>query len=110
MTPDFIWNTFVVDFLLFSSKVRVMEAQMTRQITSKGQVTIPQALREELGLAPGDRVDFVKSKNGEIVVKKSLSREGFFGLLDGCGDQTRSVSLDAIDSVIAQAVSKDFRK
>lgn len=87
-----------------------MEAQMTRQITSKGQVTIPQALREELGLAPGDRVDFVKSKNGEIVVKKSLSREGFFGLLDGCGNENRSVSLDAIDIAIAQAVCKDFRK
>lgn len=87
-----------------------MEAQMTRQITSKGQVTIPRVLREELGLAPGDRVDFVKSKEGEIVVKKSLSREKFFGLLDAHSDGRRSVSLDGIDEAISRAVADDFGK
>lgn len=100
----------MVDFLLFMNKVRFMDAQMTRQITSKGQVTIPQALREELGLLPGDRVDFVKSKDGGIVVRKSISREGLFGLLDGFSDERRSASLDDIDDAISRAVSKDFRK
>lgn len=28
-------------------------------ISSKGQVTVPQEIRKRLGLAPGDRVDFV---------------------------------------------------
>jgi antitoxin PrlF len=28
-------------------------------ISSKGQVTVPQEIRNRLGLAPGDRVDFV---------------------------------------------------
>ncbi len=100
---------FVVEFLLFIVKVRLMEAQMTRQITSKGQVTIPRVLREELGLVPGDRVDFVKSKEGDILVKKSLSRENFFGLLDAHSDE-RSVSLDGIDEAISRAVGNDFGK
>ncbi len=55
---------FVTEFLLFLSKVRLVEAQMTRQMTSKGQVTIPIALREELGLVPGDRVDFSEKCGG----------------------------------------------
>jgi AbrB family looped-hinge helix DNA binding protein len=30
------------------------------KVTSKGQVTIPVAVRHELGLRPGDRIEFVK--------------------------------------------------
>jgi antitoxin PrlF len=33
-------------------------------ITSKGQITVPQAVREQLGLHSGDKVDFVSDENG----------------------------------------------
>ena len=33
-------------------------------ITVKGQVTIPQAMRERFGLLPGTEVDFVPTENG----------------------------------------------
>lgn len=36
----------------------VMEAPATFPITSKGQVTIPKALRQQLGLGRGSRVSF----------------------------------------------------
>lgn len=39
------------------------------KITSKGQVTIPKQLREELGLLPGTEVEFVRDA-GEIRVRK----------------------------------------
>lgn len=39
------------------------------KITSKGQVTIPKALRDELGLLPGTEVEFVRDA-GEIRVRK----------------------------------------
>lgn len=35
-----------------------MDASSTSSITSKGQVTIPKALRQQLGLARGSRVSF----------------------------------------------------
>lgn len=42
------------------------------RMTSKGQVTVPAALRKELGLAPGDRVEFVQ-ENGSVRVRKAES-------------------------------------
>jgi AbrB family looped-hinge helix DNA binding protein len=39
------------------------------RITSKGQVTIPKAIRDEFGLMPGTEVEFVHEE-GEIRVRK----------------------------------------
>ncbi len=39
------------------------------RITSKGQVTIPQDIREEAGFMPGTDVDFVIDGNGVRLVK-----------------------------------------
>jgi len=38
-------------------------------LTSKGQVTIPKAVREELGLKEGDRVAFRVLEDGTVVVE-----------------------------------------
>jgi antitoxin PrlF len=36
----------------------------TSRMTAKSQVTIPKALRERLGLLPGDEVKFVEADGG----------------------------------------------
>lgn len=38
-------------------------------VTSKGQITIPKEVRDEMGLKPGDRVDFVKDRSGHMTLK-----------------------------------------
>lgn len=38
-------------------------------LTSKGQLVIPKAVREYLGVRPGDELDFVIQENGEVVVR-----------------------------------------
>src|SRR5438105_1151121 len=38
-------------------------------LTSKGQITIPQSVREKLGLSSGDRVQFVEVAPGEFSLK-----------------------------------------
>jgi AbrB family looped-hinge helix DNA binding protein len=38
-------------------------------LTSKGQITIPVAVRNKLGLATGDRVEFVEVGPGEFALK-----------------------------------------
>ena len=49
---------------------------MLATLTSKGQVTLPSAIRKQLKLKPGDRLDFVLREDGciEIVpVRGSLT-------------------------------------
>ena len=41
----------------------------TAAVTSKGQITIPAEVREDLGLKAGDRVSFIKSETGEYILK-----------------------------------------
>jgi antitoxin PrlF len=38
-------------------------------VTSKGQITIPKEIRDQMGLKPGDRVDFVSNRKGEISLR-----------------------------------------
>ena len=39
------------------------------KITSKGQVTIPQAIREQAGLHPLSEVEFALQPNGEVLIR-----------------------------------------
>lgn len=41
------------------------------KITSKGQVTIPQEIREKMGLLPDTDVEFVIEGNNVLIKKKS---------------------------------------
>ena len=40
------------------------------KVTSKGQVTIPQHLREKAGIVPGSEVEFVEGPDGRLHVRK----------------------------------------
>lgn len=44
------------------------------RITSKGQVTIPQGIREQAGLLPGSEVEF-EVAGGIVTVKRVVSRQ-----------------------------------
>ena len=41
---------------------------MESAITSKGQATIPKAVRQQLGLKPGDRIKFFMHPDGSVVL------------------------------------------
>ncbi len=40
----------------------------TAVVTSKGQITIPKAVRERLGVDAGDRVEFVETEQGVFTI------------------------------------------
>jgi AbrB family looped-hinge helix DNA binding protein len=42
-------------------------------INTKGRVTIPKAVREQLGLKPGDRIKFFLHPNGGVVLLPRLA-------------------------------------
>jgi antitoxin PrlF len=46
------------------------------RVTSKGQVTIPKEVREELGLRVGDEVEFVKDESG-VRIRKDVPEAAF---------------------------------
>lgn len=55
---------------------------MKAQVTSRGQVTIPKALREKFGILPGGTVDFIETADG-IRLKKVVNLEQGASVL-GC--------------------------
>ena len=44
---------------------------MSTTVTSKGQVTIPKAVRERLGIVAGDPVDFELGPDGRVELVKA---------------------------------------
>ena len=72
----------------------------TATLTSKGQITIPIAVRQELQLGTGDRVEFVQIAPGrfEMIANTSDVTElkGMFGT------PKKSVSIEAMNQAIAK--------
>jgi antitoxin PrlF len=69
------------------------------KVTSKGQITIPIELRNELNLKPGDQIFFAKDPNGRYVL---FPKNGSIKELKGMfGKFPRTVSLEEMDDAIA---------
>jgi antitoxin PrlF len=67
-------------------------------VTSKGQITIPVAVREKLGLASGDRVEFVEVGPGEFALKAATEDvRSLKGMVRRPG---RAVSISAMNAAI----------
>lgn len=58
---------------------------MSATVTAKGQVTIPKAVRDLLGLQPGTKVDFRRMPDGNVIVVPAGKQEnrGRFSKLRG---------------------------
>ena len=53
---------------------------MESSITSKGQITIPKAIRDQLHLAPGDKVKFFIQPDGRLVILPKLPASALRGM------------------------------
>jgi antitoxin PrlF len=47
---------------------------MSVTVTSKGQVTIPKAVRDRLGINPGSKVEFEITEDGRALLKRAGKR------------------------------------
>ncbi len=54
---------------------------MESAVTSKGQTTIPKAIRDHLGLHPGDRVKFFLHPDGSVVLLPKLPVTALRGIV-----------------------------
>lgn len=65
-------------------------------VTRKGQVTLPKAVREALGIRPGNQVRF-DIRPGEVVIRKSVPGDAFqrwCGFLKHLGRRTDDIMDD----------------
>lgn len=73
----------------------------TALLTSKGQITIPAAVRASLGLVNGSRVEFVECANGESsIVAATKPVQALKGLL---GKQKKLITIADMNQAIAAA-------
>lgn len=81
------------------------ETVMLATVTEKGQVTVPKAVRDRTGIAPGSRLDFEVMEDGTLRVRVlARGADALFGLLQRPGSEPRSV--EAMDAGIAAAVDE----
>jgi AbrB family looped-hinge helix DNA binding protein len=74
-------------------------------VTSKGQVTIPKAVRDELGLTEGDRVAFRVLEDGTVVVEpETVELRDLKGALR---PKRKGVSLAEMDRAIRAGAVKE---
>lgn len=72
-------------------------------LTSKGQLTLPKAVRMAMGIGPGDRVDFVLMEDGNFAV---LPAAHSVKTLKGMVQRPNApVSLEDMESAIALGAS-----
>lgn len=81
---------------------------VTATLTSKGQLTIPKAVRDSLHLHSGDRVAFIVHGDAEAVLKPvTKSVDEVFGRLHVPGQTRRSV--DEMKETVAERMREQKR-
>jgi len=74
----------------------------TATLTSKGQITIPKAIRDHLGVEPGDRLNFsIGSEGGVTVEPETVDFRSLRGMLKS----KRHVSLQDMEKAVRRGAS-----
>ncbi len=77
----------------------------TATVTSKGQVTIPKEVRERLKLRKGDRLNFVVTSGGEVLLKPAkIDVRDLYGLLHRPG--RKPVSIEEMDGRLLRSFAR----
>ena len=69
-------------------------------VSSKGQVTLPAAMRAQLGIGPGSHIQF-ELRGRELVIKPELPMSAYYGML-------KPYNIDPADLEIEKEIDKDF--
>ncbi len=79
---------------------------MEATLSSKGQATIPKAVRDRLQIRPGDRFKFFFHPDGVIILPK-ISTARLKGMIP---KPAQPVSLKEMDRAIAKGATERFRR
>lgn len=81
---------------------------MESSITIKGQATIPKAIREHLGLKPGDRVKFFVHPDGSVVLLPKVSATALLGIVKS--RRRQPVTIEEMTQATAEGAASGTRR
>lgn len=76
-------------------------------ITSKGQMTVPKNVRDELEIKPGDKCYVWVRHREMIVIPRNKSIKDLSGIL-GAPPNGRKLDIEEIDCIVGDAVSEKY--
>jgi antitoxin PrlF len=79
---------------------------MESAVTTKGQATIPKAIREHLRLKAGDRVKFFVHPDGSVVLLPKRPASVLRGIIKG----RRRLTLEEMDEAVASGAAERIRR
>ncbi len=77
------------------------------KVGSKNEVIIPEKIREELGIEPGDYVE-ISLRHDQAVIERKRSGDDFPYTDEAIGPETRAAIQEALDEVSAGNVAGPF--
>jgi len=81
---------------------------MESALSSKGQATIPKAVRDYLHIEPGDRIKFFLHPDGSVVILPKIPISSLKGIVPG--NAAHPASLDDMQAAIEAGATQGFRK
>ena len=82
--------------------VRKTQKSLSTRLTSKGQMTLPKAIRDRLGLESGDKLDVAIEGMRIVLIPKTLHLADICSFLPA---PRKPVSVEDMDEGIAQAAA-----
>ena len=80
----------------------------TATVTTKGQVTIPAAVRRRMRLKAGSKIDFVENEAGETVIRaKTGDIRKLYGFIKYDGPP---VSIEEMNEAVRKGASERFKR
>jgi antitoxin PrlF len=78
-------------------------------ITAKGQTTVPKEIRDRLKLKPGDRIEYVVTEDGQVMLKARNKRMADFAGILG-KPPGGPLTIEEMDDAIAAAVTERYER
>lgn len=78
------------------------------KVTSKGQITLPKSIREQLRVVPGDRVVFHIAEDGSVRLEAATG--DWRALVGSVKTTVRGVTIEQMDEGIGAAVRKEMER
>jgi len=76
---------------------------MESSLTTKGQATIPKAIRKHLHLEPGDQIKFFVHPDGSVVILPKVPTSALKGIVPV--EKRRRVSLEEMEAAIVDGAA-----